>query len=192
MQIELLKIQNFLEWLKKKVYLDALSNTSTKRVVRRGEVYKCNFVIGIGSEIQKERPCVIVQNNTRNSHSGNVIVVPISHTNKRLSCIIPIENKKDENGNTILDGYVNISNLMCVSKARLGSYITSISKEEMKNIDTQLFAILDLFGYYKQFENQLKDKELYIEKLKKQIDELKNITNTDSFENLKKKILKNM
>lgn len=77
---------------------------------------------------------------------------------------------------------------MCVSKARLGSYIATISKEEMKNIDMELFAILDLFGYYKQFERQLKDKELYISKLKNQLTKLKQITNTDSYKNIKKKI----
>ena len=140
--------------------------------------------------MQKERPCIIVQNNTRNSRSGNVIVVPISHTNKKISCIVPIETRKDESGNLILDGYANVSNLMCISKARLGSYITTISKEEMKNIDMELFATLDLFDYYKQFERQIKDKNQYILKLKNQLTELKKITNTSSFENLKKKFSK--
>ena len=190
MQIELSKIQNLLDWIKTKIYLDTISNNAIKRVVRRGEDYKCNFGIGIGSEIQKERPCVIVQNNTRNSRSGNVIVVPISHTNKKISSIVPIETRKDEDDNIILDGYANVSNLMCVSKARLGSYIVTISKEEMKNIDTELFSTLDLFDYCKQFERQLKDKDQYILKLKNQLTELKQITNTDSYEKLKKKVSK--
>ena len=188
MQIELSKIQNLLEWMKTKIYLDSISLNAIKRVVKRGEVYKCNFGIGIGSEMQKERPCIIVQNNTRNSHSGNVIVIPISHTNKKISCIIPIDTRKDENENIILDGYANVSNLMCVSKARLSSYIATLSKKEMKRIDMELFAILDLIDYYKQFERQLKNKEIYILKLKKQLEELKQITNTDSFAELKKKI----
>ena len=189
MQIELSKIQNLLDWLKTKIYLDTISANAIKRVVRRREVYKCNFGIGIGSEIQKERPCIIVQNNTRNSCSGNVIVVPISHTNKKISCIVPIESREDKEGHIILDGYANVSNLMCVSKARLGSYIATISKEEMKNIDMELFSTLDLFDYYKQLKRQLTDKEKYILNLKNQLIELKQITNTDSYENLKKKIL---
>lgn len=188
MQIELSKIQNLLDWIKTKIYLDSNSINATKRVVRRCEVYSCNFGIGIGSEMQKERPCIIVQNNTRNSRSGNVIVVPISHTNKNISCIVPIHTRNDENGNIILDGYANVSNVMCVSKARLGSYITTLNKEEMKNIDIELSAALDLIDYYKQFERQLKDKDLYISKLKNQLAELKQITHTTSFENLKKKI----
>ena len=63
MQIELSKIQNLLDWIKIKIFLDSNFSNAMKRVVRRCEVYKCNFGIGIGSEIQKERPCVVVQNN---------------------------------------------------------------------------------------------------------------------------------
>lgn len=85
MQIELFKIQNILEWIKTKIFLDAISNNSIKRVVKRGEVYKCNLGVGIGSEMQKERPCVIVQNDNRNLKSGNTIVIPISHTNKEIN-----------------------------------------------------------------------------------------------------------
>lgn len=188
MQVELSKIQNLLDWIKTKIFLDAISVNATKRVIRRGEVYSCNFGIGIGSEIQKKRPCIIVQNNTRNYRSANVIVVPISHTNKNISCIVPIQTRTDDNGNVILDGYANVSNVMCVSKARLGSYITILNKDEIKNIDIELSAGLDLIDYYKQFERQLKDKDLYISKLKSQLTELKQITNTTSFENLKKKI----
>jgi len=192
MQIELSKIQNLLEWMKTKIYLDTISPSSIKRAVKRGEVYKCNLGMGIGSEMQKERPCIIVQNDTRNSYSGNVIIVPISHTNKKISCIIPIKTRTDEKNNIILDGYANVSNLMCVSKARLSSYITTLSKEEMINIDTELLSILDLFNYTNQLKKQLLDKNLYISKLKKQLSELKTITNTNSFENLKKKIFEKM
>lgn len=169
MQIELFKIQNILEWIKTKIFLDAISNNSIKRVVKRGEVYKCNLGVGIGSEMQKERPCVIIQNDNRNLKSGNTIVIPISHTNKEISCIIPIETRKDNENNTILDGYVNVSNLICISKARLSSYITTLSKAEMKKIDMEILKTLDLIGFYNKFEKQLKDKELYIDKLKEKI-----------------------
>ena len=188
MQIELLKIQNLLDWMKTKIYLDTISANAIKRVVRRGEVYKCNLGIGIGSEMQKERPCIIVQNNARNSRSGNVLVVPRSHTNKKISCIVPIKTRVDEEDNIVLDGFANISNLMCVSKARLGKYIITLSKEEMATIDTELLSTLDLFDYYKQLEKKLKDKNLYINKLKAKLEELKTITKVDSFEKLKKKI----
>ena len=49
----------------------------------------------------------------------------------------------------------------------------------------ELFSTLDLFDYYKQLKRQLTDKEKYILNLKNQLIELKQITNTDSYENLK-------
>lgn len=45
------KLQHILEWTKTKIYLDTNSDKAKNRVVRRVEVYKCNFGIGIGSEI---------------------------------------------------------------------------------------------------------------------------------------------
>ena len=52
------KVQHILEWIKTKIYLDTNSDKAKSRIVRRGEVYKCNFEIAIGSEMQKERHCI--------------------------------------------------------------------------------------------------------------------------------------
>ena len=44
------KVQKCLEWLKTKLFLDLISSKAAKRIVKRGEVYKCNLGMGIGSE----------------------------------------------------------------------------------------------------------------------------------------------
>ena len=66
MNIDLNKVQRFLDWLKTQLYLDTLVVNASRRVVKRGQVYRCNFGMGIGSEMQKERPAVIVQNSIGN------------------------------------------------------------------------------------------------------------------------------
>ena len=48
---------------------------------------------GIGSEMQKERPALIIQNNIANLRSGNTIVIPITHDNSTLSCVASITHK---------------------------------------------------------------------------------------------------
>lgn len=53
MDIEINKVQHILEWVKKQIYLDANAEKAKSRIVRRGEVYQCDFGIGIGSEMQK-------------------------------------------------------------------------------------------------------------------------------------------
>ena len=63
MKIELGQVQKMLEWLKTKLYLDAIAPNARSRAVKRGQVYRlyrCNFGCGIGSEMQKERPAVII------------------------------------------------------------------------------------------------------------------------------------
>lgn len=52
--IDLSKTQRYLEWVKTKLYLDTKSNNARGRVVKRGEVYRCNLGMGIGSEECKE------------------------------------------------------------------------------------------------------------------------------------------
>ncbi len=160
------KVQHILEWTKTKIYLDTNSDKAKNRIVRRGEVYKCNFGIGIGSEMQKERPCVIIQSDVGNINSSNVIVAPITHTSKPIPSMAHIISQKDNNGITILDGQVNLSNIQTVSKARLGNYITKLSKEDISNIDNALYVSLGLMKNIKKYEEKIENLNKYIEKLK--------------------------
>ena len=168
MKIELGQVQKMLEWLKTKLYLDTIAPKARSRAVKKGQVYHCNFGCGIGSEMQKERPAVIVQNDVANSHSGNTIVVPITHDASTLPCVATITPLKDEAGNVILDGQANTSNMMCVSKARLGDFVGSLSKADMKKIDEAIAKAVGLMGYYADLNNRLEDKLEYISKIKEE------------------------
>lgn len=101
--------------------------------------------------MQKERPCVIIQSDVGNINSSNVIVAPITHTEKPIPSIAHIATKKDDNRITILDGQVNLSNIQTVSKARLGNYITKLSKEDISNIDNSLYVSLGLMKNIKKY-----------------------------------------
>ncbi len=166
MNVQLEQVQKMLDWLKTKLYLDSQSLNARTRVIRRGEVYRCNFGRGIGSEIQKERPAVVIQNNAGNNHSGNTVVIPITHDTSTLPCVANIMSYKDDEGNVILDGQANASNIMCVSKARLGEYICKLSPCDMKMIDEAVAKTIGLMGYYSDLTKKLEDKQTYIQKLK--------------------------
>ena len=148
MNIDLEKTQSMLEWLKTKLFLDSISNKAKSRIVHRGEVYECNFGIGIGSEMQKDRPCVIIQGNVGNINSSNVIVAPITHTDKPLPCMAKIIPQSNSQG-IILDGFANLSNIQTVSKARLGNYITRLSKADIKEIDNALYVSIGVIKILK-------------------------------------------
>lgn len=173
MDIDLTKTQQYLDWLKEKLYLNHIASNAQKRLVYRGEVYRCKFGIGIGSEECKERPCVILQYDSANKTSPNTIVAPISHTSSKIPVVVPIEPKKDSNGKTILDGNVLLGNITCVNKARLGAYITSLTNKEMADVDKATAISLNLLHHYLSLQKTYQDKLHHIEILQKNLTDAK-------------------
>ena len=166
MNIDLTKTQQYLEWFKNKLYLNAIATSAKNRIVYRGQVYRCNLGVGIGSEECKERPCVVLQYNSANRTSPNTLVAPITHTTSTLPIVVPIAEKKDSSGKLILDGNVLLGNITCVSKARLSDYITDLSADEMKAVDKAISLSLGINHHYQTLQNMYDDKLQYIEKLK--------------------------
>ena len=52
------------------------------KVVKRGDIWWCNFAGGVGSEQSDLRPSVIVSNSMCNTHSSVVTVVPLTTATK--------------------------------------------------------------------------------------------------------------
>ena len=77
-----------------------------------------------------------------------------------------IATQKDNEWRTLLDGQVNLSNIQTVSKARLGNYITKLSKDDISNIDNSLYVSLGLMKNIKKYEEKIENLNKYIEKLK--------------------------
>lgn len=170
--IDLSKTQQYLDWMKEKLYLNHRATNARTRKVTRGQVYRCNLGVGIGSEECKERPCVILQYDSANTTSPNTIVAPITHTTSTLKTVIPIDDKIDSSGAVILDGNVLLGNIVCVSKGRLGDYVTDLSTDEMKKVDEAISVSLGINHYIQTLKNEYDDKLVYIGKLKAKRDEL--------------------
>ena len=47
MNIDLTKTQQYLEWFKNKLYLNAIAPAAKNRIIYRGQVYRCNLGIGV-------------------------------------------------------------------------------------------------------------------------------------------------
>lgn len=175
MNIDLAKTQQYLEWFKNKLYLNAVASSAKNRTIYRGQVYRCNLGVGVGSEEGKERPCVILQYNSANKTSPNTLIAPITHTSSTLPIVVPIAEKIDMSGKLILDGNVLLGNITCVSKARLGDYITDLTSDEMRLIDKSISLSLGINHYYQTLQNVYEDKLQYIEKLKENCSELQTV-----------------
>lgn len=83
-----------------------------------------------------------------------------------MPCVFTITPQADPNGEMIIDGQANASNMMCISKARLGDYVCTLSSADMKGIDEAIAKSVDLMTYYAELSKKLAKKETYITKIK--------------------------
>ena len=189
MSLELSHARDYVTWVARKIELNHLASTARLRQIRRGEVYWCEFGLNVGSEMSKgtARPAVVLQNNLGNKKSSNTIVVPITHDSGSGPFLVPITPQNDPNGNHLLDGKANTSNVICISKARLGNFITTLPQSDMKAIDDSLSQMIGLKPYYDKLQKQLISCKSDMMLLKRKIHELSGaISNAKLDENVKK------
>ena len=166
MEIDLSYVQRCLDWMKRVFYLNTTVENAKRRAVKRGCVYKCELGIGIGSEMQKERPCIVISNNGANKTSPNVILIPITHDTDPLPCLVPLKTYTDITSNIILDGCANTACITCVSKARLGNLITQLDKYDLKNIEDSLEVSLGMTHRTTALKDEITRLRNYIGRIK--------------------------
>ena len=95
-------------------------------VVKRFEVYLVNLDPTLGSEIQKNRPCLIISPDEMNEHISTVIVAPMTTKGRgyptRVSCQF-----QGKTGQIVLDQILTVDKIRLVK--RLGKVSTSTQKE---------------------------------------------------------------
>lgn len=106
--------------------------------MRRGEVWWVNFDPSLGGEIHKQRPAIIVSNNSANKFLNRVQVVPLTSNVERL---YPSEAYVTING---VQSKAMADQLTTVSKARLSSLIGRISSEDIRKVEQAIKVQLDL------------------------------------------------
>ena len=103
---------------------------------KRGEIFWVNLDPTVGSEITKNRPCVIISNNAGNQTSSRVIVAPITSSVKRIfSFEVPIEIK-GKKGKILLD------QIRAIDKVRISNKIESCDDDIMDAIEDALKIVL--------------------------------------------------
>lgn len=168
MSVELTNAQQFISWMNTKSRLNAIAPNAAKRFVKRGQVYWCHFGLNIGSEMSKAtpRPAVVVSNFMTNKNSSNVVVVPITHNQNQLPYLVPITPITDSNGNVILDGQADTADVICISKARLGDQIATLSSVQMRDIDKSIAISLELIHYYTDEKDKYMKLSQYADQVK--------------------------
>ena len=106
--------------------------------MNRGEVWWVNFSSSVGGEIQKQRPAVIISNNSSNKFLNRVQVIPLT---SRVDRLFPSESYVTLNGR---QNKAMADQLTTVSKSRLINMAGTLSQADMKNVEGAVKTQLSL------------------------------------------------
>lgn len=131
------EIYEYIHWASNKIYINDSVSESLGRIPKRGEIWTCQLGKNIGSEENKIRPVIIIQNDTGNGKGPTTIIVPISNRPKKIATHIElrdsdyvlVEGEKNKVTGTVLCEQIKV-----VSKARLGRHVATLKSDFVENI----------------------------------------------------------
>lgn len=141
------KIYSYVSWVNEQAKMNDNALRDIRVIPRRGEVWTCELGQNIGSEENKIRPVIIIQNDTGNKNAPTTIVAPISNRPKKIAVHIELRESdyKLENGEkSHITGTILAEQIKVVSKVRLGRHIATLNKDFMELLDSKLRISLDL------------------------------------------------
>jgi len=106
--------------------------------MKRGDVWWVNFEPAVGGEVRKERPAVIVSNDSSNKHLNRIQVVPLTSSAGRLypsEAAVTVRGKKHK---------AMADQLTTVSKARLRNRVSRLSGTDMQAVEAAIKVQLGL------------------------------------------------
>ena len=106
--------------------------------MKRSEVWWINFEPSVGGEIKKQRPAVIVSNDTSNKFLNRVQVIPLTSNVKQL---YPSEAYVMLNGK---QSKAMANQLTTVSKGRLFNLAGRLARADMEKIEHAVMVQLGL------------------------------------------------
>jgi mRNA interferase MazF len=111
----------------------------------RGDVVEVNLDPTVGTEIQKTRRCVVVQNDTGNRYSQRTIIVPATSADRALSKPFPVwVPVSTTDGGFTKGAIIMCDQIRAVDKSRIVRACGRLSFAAMEKVDTALKISLGL------------------------------------------------
>jgi mRNA-degrading endonuclease toxin of MazEF toxin-antitoxin module len=137
-----------ISWTNDKIHINNNVSLSLTTKPRRGEIWTCQLGKNIGSEENKIRPVIIIQNDTGNEKGPTTIIVPISNRPKKIATHIELREsdyKLVPNEETRVTGTILCEQIKVVSKARLGRHVATLENDFLiKILNPKLKISIDL------------------------------------------------
>ncbi|AFZ02970.1 type II toxin-antitoxin system PemK/MazF family toxin [Calothrix sp. PCC 6303] len=111
--------------------------------MKRGDIFYANLSPAMGSEMDKQRPVLIVSNNANNRASTTITILPLTSNVTRVYPFEVLINSEDSGLSKV--SKVQAQQIRTISKERIKSEVVgSLSAELMIAIDTALKLHLGL------------------------------------------------
>jgi len=114
-----------------------------KKFVKRGYIIQVDFGVQAGSVQSMNRPAIVIQNNTGNRYSPNVIVIPITSKNKK-NMPTHFKLKKEKYDFLHTDSIALCEQVVTISKQQIRGYLGCIDKDDIVLIDKKLAISMGL------------------------------------------------
>lgn len=118
-------------------------------MISKGDIYYAILDPIIGSEQNGTRPVIIIQNDTGNKYSPTVLVAPIT-SKVKFKPHFPTHVFIKASGHIKHNSIALLEQIRVLDKSRLISYIDSLTKEQIKNLD---IGIMKSFNITKESLN---------------------------------------
>ncbi|MEK3955844.1 MULTISPECIES: type II toxin-antitoxin system PemK/MazF family toxin [unclassified Psychrobacillus] len=112
---------------------------------KRGEIWTVDLGENVGSEENKIRPCLIIQDDETNRVATTTVILPITKRQPRFFSHVRIKPEDTMDENCSIDGSIMTEQIRVVSKARLGKQpIGSVSQSVLDKLDWTMNQALGL------------------------------------------------
>ena len=109
--------------------------------LNRGDIVAINLNPKKGDEVGKIRPCIILSDDDSNEILDTIIVVPLS--TKLIDDMLPFRMRLQKRDNLKYDSDILLNHIRTISKKRVTSKISKITKKEYNEIKQNLCQIFE-------------------------------------------------
>lgn len=138
------RLTEMVEFTKKAFEMTIEEQNGHLRKPAQGDIWTVDLGENVGSEMNKIRPCVILQNNDLNLKLNTTFIIPISNRNNtsrhsvkiRSSILRPKMSEK-------IKGSIVAEQMRVISVSRLGKKIGELNKYGVKEVKKCVYSITD-------------------------------------------------
>lgn len=119
-----------------------VSESFESKRITRGDVWTVDLEPVRGSEMNKERPCLVVSNDIANRYSSVVTIVAVTSRAPKKS--YPFMVKMPENAGMPKRNWITCAHIRTVDKTRLGRLVTKLGRITLEEVNEALSEQLDI------------------------------------------------